>query len=163
MQKLPNFHGCFVCGDRNPSGLHVRFRTDGERVFTSFTSDTPQMGFHGRTHGGVMAALLDETMGWAPALANRRFCLTIELNVQYLKPLPMGMEVTVSGWVSGGNRRIWEAEGEIADAQGTVYARGKGRFLSMNDDQTRDVVEYLTFDDGCVGPERISRSPDAEL
>ena len=63
----------------------------------------------------------------------------------------------MSGWVSGGNRRIAEAEGEIVDAEGTVYARGKGRYLSMNDQQTRDVVEYLTFDEGCVEPERIAR------
>lgn len=157
MQRLPNFHSCFVCGDRNPSGLHVRFRTDGERVVTVFTPDTPQMGFHGRTHGGVMAALLDETMGWAPALVNRRFCVTVDLNIQYVKPLPLGTEVTVSGWVSGGSRRIWEAEGEITDSEGAVYARGKGRYVSMNDEQTRDVVEYLTFDEGCVSPDRISR------
>ena len=107
-----------------------------------------------------MAALLDETMGWAPALLNRRFCVTVELNVQYVKPLPLGTEVTVAGWVSGGNRRIWEAEGEITDADGTVYARGKGRYLSMNDEQTRDVVSYLTFDEGCVGAEAISRLSD---
>jgi uncharacterized protein (TIGR00369 family) len=157
VQKLPNFHGCFVCGDRNPSGLGVRFRTDGERVVTTFTPQIPQMGFHGRAHGGVMASLLDETMGWAPALLNRRFCLTVELTVQYLKPLPLGTEVTVSGWVTSGSRRLWEAEGEISDADGTIYARGKGRYISMNDQQTQDVVDYLTFDEGCVPPGRISR------
>jgi uncharacterized protein (TIGR00369 family) len=155
--KLPNFHACFVCGDRNPSGLAVRFQVDGEKVTTSFTPQAPQMGYQGITHGGILAALLDETMGWAPALINRRFCLTVEINVQYLKPVPIGTEITVAGWVSSDRRRIWETEGEITGSDGTVYARGKGRYIPISDAQTRDVVEYLTFDEGCVTPDKLCK------
>ena len=32
-----------------------------------------------------MAALLDETMGWAPCVTAGRFCLAVEFNVRYLK------------------------------------------------------------------------------
>lgn len=157
-EKLPNFHACFVCGDRNPSGLAVRFHADGEAVWTRFTPAEPQMGYQGITHGGILAALLDETMGWAPSLANRRFCLTVEIRVQYVKPLPLGTEVTVTGRVIEGSRRIWETEGEVRDDAGTMYARATGRYMPVSDEQTRAVVDYLTFDDGCVPPERICRA-----
>jgi uncharacterized protein (TIGR00369 family) len=114
------------------------------------------MGYNGIVHGGILAALLDETMGWAPALAHRRFCVTIEMSVQYLKPVPLGQELTVSGWSVGEGRRIWEAEGEITGADGTVYAKGRGRYLPMRGDRTREVLRYLQFDEGCVPPERIA-------
>src|SRR5437762_2553943 len=89
-EKLPNFERCFVCGDKNAAGLAVRFQTDGERVRTTFTPREAQMGYRGITHGGVLAALLDETMGWAPVLLYRRFCVSVEITVQYLKPVPIG-------------------------------------------------------------------------
>ena len=155
LEKLPNFHKCFVCGDHNPAGLAVRFHADGKTVQTTFTPREPQMGYEGITHGGVLTALLDETMGWAPVLIHRRFCVSVELTVQYLKPLPIGTEVTVIGWTTADRRRIWETEGEIRDAEGTVYTRGKGRYVPISDEQTRAVVDYLTFDEECVGPERI--------
>lgn len=155
VHKLPHFHRCFVCGDRNPSGLAVRFWTDGEKVWTRFTPREPQMGYRGITHGGVLAALLDETMGWAPALARRRFCLTVEISVQYLKPVPLDAEITVVGWVTSDRRRIWETGGEIHDAQGTIYARGRGRYMALSNAQTRSIVDYLTFDTECVPPERL--------
>ena len=162
-EKLPNSTACFVCGHSNPAGLRARFYLEGDRVVTRFTPAPAQMGYKGITHGGIIAALLDETMGWAPAVANRRFCVTVEINVQYLRPIPIGKEVLVSAWVTDGHRRIWEAEGEIGDADGTLYAKGKGRFLPVSDEQTAEVVSYLNFDEGCVGPERICRSCSQNL
>jgi uncharacterized protein (TIGR00369 family) len=158
LEKLPNSKTCFVCGDRNPSGLRVRFWLDGEAVFTRFTPRKDHMGYHGVTHGGVIASLLDETMGWAPCLQNRRFCVSIELHIEYLKPIPIGREITVTGRASESNRRIWSAEGEVTDSEGTVYARGKGRYIPISDEQTRDVVSYLQFDEETVAPERIYRA-----
>src|SRR5207248_10441272 len=78
LEKLPNSFACFVCGDRNPKGLRVRFYIEGDSVSGQFMPCDEHMGFRGITHGGIIAALLDEAMGWAPALANRRFCVTAE-------------------------------------------------------------------------------------
>jgi uncharacterized protein (TIGR00369 family) len=157
VEKLPNSHECFVCGDRNPSGLKVRFRTDGERVWTTFTPEAPQMGYRGIAHGGVLASLLDETMGWAPAVHKGRFCMAVELTIEYRRAVPVGTEVTVIGWMTDGSRRIWEAAGEVRDAAGTVYVRGRGRFMPLTNSQTREVMDYLIFDEGCVPPERLCR------
>ncbi len=155
MEKLPNFHACFVCGDRNPSGLKIRFQTDGESVTARFRPEERHMGYHGHVHGGILASLLDETMGWAPILLHRRFCVTIELNVQYLKPAPIGTTLIVTARPDGGNRRIYEAEGQVTDDAGTVYAKGRGRYMAVSSDKTREVIEYLTFDEGCVPPDRL--------
>lgn len=156
MPKLPNYHLCFVCGDRNPSGLGVRFHTDGEKVWTHFTPDAGHMGYSGITHGGVLAALLDETMGWAPCIATRRFCMSIEVSVEFLKALPLGTPVVATGWTTDTRRRIWLAHGEIRGEDGILYARGRGRYMPMSEEQTCAVMRYLTFDEGCLAPEDVA-------
>lgn len=150
MPKLPYYDRCFVCGDQNPSGLGIRFEAHGENVEATFTPRDPQMGYRGITHGGVLSALLDEAMGWARSWNNRRFCVAAELTVRFLRPLPIGTEVKVTAKVTEGRGRLWKTEGQIEDPQGTVYARGSGRYVAVSEEGMKEVVGYLTFDDDSV-------------
>ena len=113
------------------------------------------MGYRGITHGGILAALLDETMGWAPAVQQRRFCVSVKLTVEYIKPVPIGTEITVTGRVKSGRNRLWETEGAITGLDGKMYARAHGRYMTVTDEQTREVISYLTFDEGCLPADAI--------
>ena len=144
--QLPNYELCYVCGHANPRGLNVRFRVEGETVTTRFRPDPMHAGYPNRLHGGVIAALLDETMGWAPCVRAGRFCVAVELNVRYLKPAPPSLELTVTGRTESMAGRIWEATGEVTDDAGTVYARGKGRYFPLSMEETDAVMELLTVD-----------------
>jgi len=144
--QLPNYEFCYVCGHGNPLGLNVRFRVEDGAVVTRFRPSEHHHGYPGRLHGGVMAALLDETMGWAPCVAAGRFCLAVELNVRYVKSPPAGRELTVVGRSEDTSGRIWEATGEIRDDDGTVYARGKGRYFPLSEAETHAVMELLTLE-----------------
>ena len=66
-------------------------------VTARFVPHRDHCGYNDRVHGGVMAALLDEVMGWAPSVIKRRFCVAAEIIIRYLKPLPIGQAVTVRG------------------------------------------------------------------
>jgi uncharacterized protein (TIGR00369 family) len=143
---LPNYELCYVCGHANPKGLGVRFRVEGDTVTTRYRPDPLHAGYPGRLHGGVIAALLDETMGWAPCVVTGRFCLAVELNVRYLKSAPPERELIVVGRADSVDNRIWEASGEVRDDEGTVYARGKGRYFPMSLEQTDAVMEILRVD-----------------
>lgn len=147
IRYLPHSHRCFVCGDGNPAGLQVRFRTDGEKVWTTVTLHEPHMGYLGISHGGVLAAVLDETMGWAPAVHTGRFCMAIELNLEYRKSVPIGEEITVTGYMTDVSRRIWEGHGDIRGDDGTLYVRGRGRFIPMTEKATDEVIDMLVFDE----------------
>ena len=143
--QLPNYEFCYVCGHANPLGLNVRFHVDAEGVVTTrFRPDRLHGGYPGRLHGGVMAALLDETMGWAPCVAAGRFCVAVELNVRYLKPAPTDRELLVVGRTESAASRIWQASGEITDQDGTVYARGTGRYFPLSEAETNAIMEVLT-------------------
>ncbi|NLH98037.1 MAG: PaaI family thioesterase [Chthonomonadales bacterium] len=155
IRRLPHSHRCFVCGDTNPAGLHVRFETDGNKVWTTLALGEPHMGYLGISHGGVLAAVLDETMGWAPAVHTGRFCMAIELNLEYRKSVPIGEPVTVTGYMTDVSRRIWEGCGEIRGADGTLYVRGRGRFMPMSEQATDEVMDMLVFDEGTLTRDQI--------
>ena len=143
---LPNYKFCYVCGHANPLGLNVRFRIEGDTVVARFQPSDHHTGYPGRIHGGVLAALLDETMGWAPSIAAGRFCLAVELNVRYVKSAPPDRVLLIRGRTESISGRIWEATGEVSDEEGTVYARGRGRFFPLSQEQTDGVMAILTVE-----------------
>jgi uncharacterized protein (TIGR00369 family) len=145
-KRLPNSAGCYVCGGANPRGLGVRFDQEGETVTARFVPHQDHCGYNDRVHGGVMAALLDEVMGWAPSVLKRRFCVAAEIIIRYLKPLPIGKPVTIRGEMTADRGRVWEARGEILDDAGTVYARGTGKYRPLTEEQTQEVMDYLSID-----------------
>ncbi|MBM3493194.1 MAG: PaaI family thioesterase [Armatimonadetes bacterium] len=153
--RLPHSHRCFVCGDVNTRGLNVRFMTDGEKVWTTLTPTDPYMGYAGILHGGILATLLDETMGWAPAVHTGRFCMAVELNIEYRRSVPIGGEITVTGWMTDVSKRIWEGRGEVRGTDGTLYVRGRGRFIPLSEAATDEVIDMLVFDEGTLTREQI--------
>ena len=140
---LPYSRTCFVCGDANERGLQVRFYLQGEGVATVFTPERDLEGYPGRIHGGILAALLDETMGWAPCVKYGRFCVAAELTVRYLQAVPAGTMLTIYGEAIGSQRRLWEAEGEVRGQDGTVYARGRGKYFPLSQEETDAVMQIL--------------------
>ena len=69
MTEIVKYSGCFVCGDKNPDGLRIRFFTEGEEAVAECIADARFQGFKGIYHGGLTATLLDEIMAKA-VLAN---------------------------------------------------------------------------------------------
>ncbi|MBN2532517.1 MAG: PaaI family thioesterase [Spirochaetales bacterium] len=136
-----------ICGDKtaNPHTLHLRFRITGDGVETVFVPDEKQEGFKGIVHGGIVASLLDETIGWSIAVARKKYFMTVELNIRFLKSLPVGKRVKVKGWPVIHKRRSATGEGIVQDSDGTIYAKASAKFFLMADEQARSVHEYLTF------------------
>ena len=54
-----------MCGDLNDHGLHVALRVGDGRAWTELVLTSSHEGWAGVIHGGIIAALLDEVMGWA--------------------------------------------------------------------------------------------------
>ncbi len=119
----------------------------------SLTLEHDYHGFSDRAHGGIVAAVLDEAMGWATSIAGRRFTYTVELAVRYLQPVPTGVELTVVGWVTRQNRRLLRAVGELRDDDGIVLASGEGRFVPVSEEESRRIDASLLYEPGA---ERIS-------
>ncbi len=145
-RPLPYSSWCYVCGADNPLGHRVVFSTDGERVRLRYTPDRHRQGYQGVIHGGVLCTLLDEAMGWAPSLTRGRMYVTGELTTRFLRPFPVGREMLVEAWAEKVTARLALVVGEVRDADATVYATARGKFLPMDPDQTRAVDELLIYD-----------------
>ncbi len=142
---LPNSRWCFVCGEENSAGLGVRFYVENGTVKVRWRAGDKHCGYQHVAHGGVIAAVLDECMGWAAARAVQRMCVTGELTVRYLKPVPSDRDLTVSTEVVKASRRLIHVTSGLADDGGVEYARGEGRFVPLSAAETLAIDDRLRY------------------
>lgn len=148
MDQLPNYDGCFVCGETTHSSLTVRFFVDGTEVKGHFTPKDTHQGYKGLCHGGILTSLLEECMGWAPSWDNRHLCVSAEIHIRFVKSVPIGKSITAVGRTTKGTGRLWEAEGEIVDDDGVIYVKGTGKFFPLRKEQLKAVLDSLNYEGG---------------
>ena len=121
---------CFGCGEKNPIGLRLRFRSEGRSVKTEFAATAPYEGYPGYLHGGIMCAILDEAMGWAAYnLSGGTLAVTAKVHVRFKRPAPVGQPLTVSASITRKTkRRIW-TRASISRKDGTVVAEGSAAMV----------------------------------
>jgi acyl-coenzyme A thioesterase PaaI-like protein len=90
--------GCFGCGDRNPEGLGLRFVHDQEESWCEYQVPARYQGWQGIVHGGLIALMLDEAVGWAAWHANHAG-VTGRLDVRLRLPLRVGEGIRIAGRV----------------------------------------------------------------
>ncbi|MCC6142567.1 MAG: PaaI family thioesterase [Candidatus Hydrogenedentes bacterium] len=145
---LPTSEHCFVCGEANPAGLGTRFYVENDVVKMPLTAKHHHCGYPNRIHGGIVAAAVDECMGWAAARAIQRMCVTGDLSVRYIRPVTLDKAFTVCAEVLRSNRRLVHCAATIIDEHGEVHVRGEGRFLPLTVEQTLRVDDNLLYKGG---------------
>jgi acyl-coenzyme A thioesterase PaaI-like protein len=123
--RQPNSRHCFVCGVANPVGLHLKFEeTNPGEVTAEVTLPDHFQGYPGIAHGGIIAAMLDETGGRTHmgSADEPRFGFTIRLDVRYRKNVPVGQPLRVIGKAGERKGRTAQAVSAIYDLDGTLLA-----------------------------------------
>lgn len=86
-------------------------------------------GGPGVAHGGWSAAVLDEVLGHIPLL-HGTLSVTKKLEVEYLRPVPIGRPLVASGWIERKDPGSWRIAGELALAATLApLARAHGTFV----------------------------------
>jgi len=140
-RKQPNSKMCMVCGRRNPYGLKAAFyEMENDEVIAIFTPQEEHQSYPGRMHGGISAAVLDETIGRAimSRFDEEVWGVTIEFSIRYKKPIPLDEKLKVIGRITEENGRIFKGTGEIRLASGEVAASGSGKYLKMSLEKIAD-------------------------
>lgn len=121
---------CFGCGGANDAGMKLAFVLDFDdrRTRGRFILGPNYAGGGGFAHGGIIAVVLDEAMGKLSRLAPEQ-AVTAEMNIEFRKPVPVDKEIVVEGWQEEEKGRNRFRVAEIRDPQGNLLARGKGRFV----------------------------------
>ena len=124
---------CLVCGTENTAGLKARFfELDDGELAGVFRPRPEHQGYPGRLHGGIVSAMLDETVGRAINIADTHtWGVTVELSVKFRKPVPLDDEVRVIGRITRDSGRLFEGTGEIVLQDGSIAAEARGKYLKV--------------------------------
>lgn len=126
MDKQPNSRSCFICGRENDFSLKMNFFNDPEnnRVKSELVIPDHFNSYPGVAHGGIVAAILDETAGRAILLDGDmdNLFITTRLEMKYRRPTPTGQLIIASGWILRRDHNRAKVAGDIRLADGTVTA-----------------------------------------
>ena len=138
--KQENSRMCLVCGLRNDFGLKTAFyELDSGELLGVFTPREQHQSYPGRMHGGIAAAILDETIGRAIMIEDDQvWGVTVEFTSRYRQPVPLDEELRVVGRIEKNGSRIFEGSGEILLPDGSVAVQGFGKYIKLPLDQIAD-------------------------
>ena len=102
----------------------MRFFHDGEsRVFSEVTIPEHFQGYPGIVHGGVSAAILDETVARVSMIGDpHHFMMSVKLEVKYRHPVPTQTKLSVVGEIVKLRGRLGKATGRILLPDGQIVA-----------------------------------------
>jgi acyl-coenzyme A thioesterase PaaI-like protein len=124
------FRDSVVSGRTNPMGIGLEVRRSADAVTATTVLGAAFEGAPGRAHGGVIAAILDETMGYVlPVIGALAY--TASLNIDYVAPAPLHETLSVTARLRDrADRKLWiEARGDSADG---TFVRAEALFLAVD-------------------------------
>ena len=127
---------CYGCGRLNEDGLHIKSYWDDGETVAVFTPRPYHTGVSGYVYGGLIASIIDcHAIGTASAAMYRqegrgmhtepslRF-VTASLQVDYMRPTPLGVPLEVRGSVNEIKERKVVLSATVS-ANGEVCAKAK--------------------------------------
>ena len=119
---------CFGCGPENHDGLHLVFEPREGSSVAEFSVPARYQSWGGMVHGGMVALLLDEAVGWAAWHAGHPG-VTGRLEVRYRKPLPVGEMVTLTGRVGEVRRTLVRATARLESSRTGLVAEATASLI----------------------------------
>jgi len=135
IKKQHNTDMCFVCGMENSAGTKAMFydceNPDGNRVLlTIINPQNHHQSYPERMHGGIVSALLDESMGRAVQCEKPDiWAVTVDLSVRFRKSTPLSETLYIESHVTSLDTRTYTSEGKLFLADGTICATATSRFF----------------------------------
>jgi len=124
-----NFPDDIVTGKANPLGMAADITRQDDVAVLRITLGPAFEGAPGRAHGGAVAALIDEVMGFVLSI-NATPAYTGRLTITYRAPTPLGVEIEMRAKLRSrqGRKLLIEAEARHGD---TLLALGEGLFITV--------------------------------
>ncbi|MDH5454645.1 MAG: PaaI family thioesterase [Gammaproteobacteria bacterium] len=137
--QLPHNH-CYGCGADNPAGMRIKSHWQGDETVCTYTPRPEQCaGPEQYLYGGTIASLIDchcvgtalsnyyRLAGREPGEGEEIWCVTANLNVDYIAPTPIDRDVTLRATIEECGERKTRVRcrvysGGTQTAEGTVIA-----------------------------------------
>jgi hypothetical protein len=128
-----------MTGRSNPFSPPMKLSMQGDKAIGQVTFGAIYEGVPGHVHGGMVAAALDETLGYL-AVNNDIGGLTAMLTVRYRAPTPLQTELSIEANVlrTDGKKAFVEARIRAGDA---ITAEAEGVFVAVNRERMLAVID----------------------
>lgn len=133
LKKQTNSKMCYICGMDNPFGLKAPFyeMEDGSLV-SIFEYKAMHQSYPGRTHGGLITAMLDEVAGRAIWITEpTTWGVTMDLNVKFRKIVPYDVKLKAVGKIIKNTKRGFVGDAKIYDMEGNILAEAEVTYIKL--------------------------------
>lgn len=125
-----NFADDIVTGKANPLGMAADITREGDEAVLRTTLGPAFEGAPGRAHGGAVAALIDDVMGFVLSI-NATPAYTGRLTITYRAPTPLGVELEMRARLHARDGRKLRIEADAHHGT-TLIAQGEGLFIAVD-------------------------------
>ena len=129
-QAFRHLRECYGCSTENAASLGIVNSVTDDSAEARVRFGTDHQGPPGLVHGGLLATLLDETMGTVPYGAPG-IRLTAEMTVRYRRPTPIETDLVCRARVAAVSGRGFSVSATIvsADAEDVVLVEGSATYV----------------------------------
>lgn len=133
INKQTNSKMCILCGIENPCGVKASFyEMEDNSVIALFSFKEMHQSYPERTHGGMISAMLDETIGRAIwAIEPNTWGVTANLQVKFRKPVPYEIPLKAVGSITENKSRLFKGVGRIETMEGEVLAEAEATYVKL--------------------------------
>lgn len=103
------------------------------RLVSEFPAQEKHANPLGMLQGGIIGALIDDTMGPLSFAAVRGPTTTLNLSINYLRSVKCPDRVRVEARVTGRGRRVLHLEADVFDSRGRLVAKSTSTVLSLKE------------------------------
>ncbi len=140
--RMNKYSQSFVSGDENSESLRIKYYIhESDKHIVAYAWFGPKAeGPPDHAHGGSIAAILDEAMGATP-WANNLSVLAANINIRFIRLLPLDTIATVECWIKKiEGRKVW-TKGEVRDHNGKLFSKGEGLYILVPINKFANVPE----------------------
>jgi acyl-coenzyme A thioesterase PaaI-like protein len=127
--SMDHFPDCVVSGLANPMGVAISVHREGDDAVATVSLGAAFGGAPGRAHGGIVAAIFDDVMGFVLSMISTP-AFTGRLCVDYLAPTPVGEDIEFRARLDKREGRKIFIVGEASHA-GVQCAAVQGLFIAI--------------------------------
>lgn len=128
-----NYEGKMVTDSRSPAGNWLQFTLEhidkGTATITLEVRDE-MTNPYGNIHGGMMALVMDEVIGWGVvSLDTYNHYTSLNLNVDFLYAIKKGDRLKATSKVVRAGKKIINVECHVYDMQGTLLGKSSSNLI----------------------------------
>lgn len=133
IKKQTNSKMCIICGIETEAGVKASFyEMEDNSVIALFSFKDIHQSYPQRTHGGMISAMLDETIGRAIwVFEPNTWGVTANLQIKFRKPVPYNTPLKAIGNITENKSRLFKGVGRIETISGELLAEAEATYVKL--------------------------------